>query len=321
MSDVRREPPRRIGELDARELADLLADPGLWIDLGAAVVRVRSDSTAFPAQLRIAYSQFPCVVDGAWADVDVRINRASGARRWVRPLVVLHNDGQQPFDPFPAEAPLPLFEWGCNALLAQRLNDLLLLHAGVVERDGLALLLPAIPGSGKSTLTAALALRGWRLLSDEFGALELSSGEFKAMLKPVGLKNRSIQVIREFEPTAVLGPEFPRTRKGTVAHLAPSAHAVAQRSRGAQPGAIVLPRWEEGSPTRWQPLADHNVFSSLAFNAFNYGVLGDDGFRAVVRIVRRCPAWQLVYSDLHDALETIEGAWPQVLERHRGVAA
>jgi predicted ATPase len=33
----------------------------------------------------------------------------------------------------------------------------------VVERDGHALILPAMPGSGKSTLTAALVQRGWRL--------------------------------------------------------------------------------------------------------------------------------------------------------------
>jgi len=48
--------------------------------------------------------------------------------------------------------------------------DTLALHAGVLYRDGSALLLPAPSGSGKSTLVAALVQRGWTYGSDE-GAL------------------------------------------------------------------------------------------------------------------------------------------------------
>jgi hypothetical protein len=44
----------------------------------------------------------------------------------------------------------------------------------------------------------------------------------------VALKNESIGVIRAFAPQALLGPDFPKTRKGTVAHLAASAMAVAR---------------------------------------------------------------------------------------------
>jgi hypothetical protein len=62
------------------------------------------------------------------------------------------------------------------------------------------------------------------------------------------------------------------------------------------------------------------VFPALAFNAFNYSLLGAVGFQAAVRLVRQCPAWQLVYSDLDDALATIEAAWPQVIERHAAAA-
>ena len=258
----------------------------------------------------------PCVADADWADVHVDIRRASGLRRWLKPQVVLQCDGQQPFEPFPLDSPLPLFEWGCNWQIAHRLNDVLLLHAGAVERDGLALILPAMPGSGKSTLTAALSQRGWRLLSDEFGVFDPAAGVFRAMLKPIGLKNESIDVIRAFAPEAVMGPEFPKTRKGRVAHLAPTKASAQRRFESAQAGAVVLPQWQAGSKTTWQPLPEHTCFRALAFNAFNYTVLGEVGFRAVVSLVRRCPAWQLVYSDLDDALATIDAAWPGIVAQH-----
>ena len=307
---------RTLAQIQRSELARSLAGNGMWIDFGAAMVRAQSDSAAFAAQLQVVYGQFPFMDYADWADLHVQIRRQHGARRWIRPQVRFQGDGQHPFEPFPATSPLPLFEWGCNWMIGHRLNDLLLLHAGVVEKGGLALVLPATPGSGKSTLTAALSQRGWRLLSDEFGAFDPASGTFRAVLKPVALKNQSIDVIRRFAPQAVLGPEFPKTRKGTVAHLAPQRDAVERRHEGARPGAVVLPRWQAGSPTRFEPLEEHVIFPALAFNAFNYSLLGAIGFQAAVRLVRQCPAWQLVYSDLDDALATIEAAWPQVMERH-----
>lgn len=312
--------PQTLAQLGPAELSKALAGKGLWLDVGIAVLRARSNAARFAHQLQAVYGAFPYVNDADWADLHVEIHQAPGLRRWVRPQVGLRCDGQSPFDPFPADTALPLFEWGCNWLIGRRMNDVLLLHAGVVEKDGLALLLPALPGSGKSTLTAALSLRGWRLLSDEFGAFDPDAGAFRPVLKPIALKNESIGVIRNFAPHAVFGPEFAKTRKGTVAHVAPQADAVERRHEPALPGAVVLPKWQAGSPTRLERVPENALFSALAFNAFNYSVLGAAGFRAVVRLVRQCPSWQLIYSDLEDALAKLEAAWPQVREHHRMVA-
>jgi HprK-related kinase A len=307
----------RLADVSVPVIASALEGAGLWLDIGAITLRARSDCPLFARQLRATYPEFPFQGAGEWADIHVDILRAGGTRRWIRPQVILRCDGRQPFEPFPADTPLPMFEWGCNWTIGQRLNDLLLLHAGALERDGFALLLPATPGSGKSTLTAALSTRGWRLLSDEFGAFDPHACEFRAMLKPVALKNQSIAVIREFAPGAVFGPEFPKTRKGTVAHLAASPEAVARRHDNARPGAVVLPKWEAGSATRLEPLEDHSLFSSLAFNAFNYATLGEVGFRAAVTLVRTCPGWHLVYSDLEDAIARLDALWPEVVARGR----
>lgn len=309
-------PPNRT--LQGARLSDIsaaLASSGLWFDYGAAVLRLRSDSVVLAEQLQAVYGHFAFVDAKPWADLHIQIERPRNLRRWLAPQVVFRCDGRQPFEPFPADSPLPLLEWGGNWLIGQRLNDLLLLHAGAVERDGLALVLPALPGSGKSTLTAALSLSGWRLLSDEFGAYDPQLQAFRAMLKPVALKNESIDAIRRFAPHAAIGPLFPKTRKGAVAHLSTAPGAVSRRREAARPGAVILPRWVSGSPTVIEPLAPDRVFSALAFNAFNYATLGGTGFDAVVGIARRCPGWTLVYSDLEDALAAIDRLWADVVAR------
>jgi len=305
-------PTETLAEVDTAQITRALAGQGLWIDLGAARLRIRCDVRGLDPQLQAAYRFHPFVQQAPWADLHIDLVRPPGIRRWVRRQVVLRCDGEQPFEPFPADSALPLLEWGGNWLIARRMHDLLLLHAGAVEKDGRALLLPALPGSGKSTLTAALSLRGWRLLSDEFGAFDPAERVFRALLKPAALKNASIPLMRRFAPDACFGPEFPKTRKGTVAHLAASREAVERRHEPALPGAIVLPQWRAGSSTSLQPVAPRAVFGALAFNAFNYKVLGAVGFEAVVYLARSCPAWQIIYSDLDEAIAAIDGLWRQL---------
>jgi HprK-related kinase A len=274
---------------------------------------LRSASRSLASQLRLAYANFPFAPERSWADIHVHIAPARGVRRWLRPQVRFVSDGTSPFEPFPADAGLPLLEWGTNWLFGQRLNDLLLFHAGVVERDGRSLLMPAMPGSGKSTLTAGLSCRGWRLLSDEFGAWHPLQQAFLPVLKPIALKNESIEVIRRFSPEAQFGPSFPGTRKGTVVHLAANRDAVARRHEPAQPGVIVLPKWTAGSPTTLKPLTPDRAFAVLAFNSFNYATLGEVAFDATVRLVRSCPTFGLTYSDLDDAVAMLSDRWPTLL--------
>jgi len=75
-----------------------------------------------------------------------------------------------------------------------------MLHAAVLEKNGRAVVLPGDPGAGKSTLTAALMLSGWRLLSDEITLVDRDDGLLVGLARPVSLKNASIDVIQRAFP-------------------------------------------------------------------------------------------------------------------------
>ena len=274
------------------------------IDLGAARVSVTSPLADFLTNLDFVYQHHGCDDVSSFADVRVSLYPGRALRFWKQ-QVSLWSEGSCPFEPYPRHSALPLFEWGTNWLLAQRLNAYLLLHAGVVARGDHAVILPAAPGSGKSTLTCALHLAGWRFLSDEFGVIDTETAAALPLTKPAALKNRSIDVIAAI-PGATVGPVFPGTRKGDVAHFVPSRASVLQRHQTAQPRLVIFPQYRAGARQRCTPLSTPDTALRLGLNSFNYRSLGQVGFHAVMRMARNVSAHELEYSELGSAIEQIE---------------
>ena len=229
-----------------------------------------------------------------------------GLRRYWRKQVVFKLDHQIPFQPFALDLALPLLEWGMNWCIATQAHQFLMLHAAVVEKQGGALILPAYPGSGKSTLCAALCLRGWRLLSDEFGLVRSNDFKIAALPKPIALKNQSIDVIRQFSTKAILGPVFPKTRKGSVCHLRALSSSIDCMTEPASPKLLVFPFFQAGAQLKLEVIPKTRAILKLANNAFNYEILGDAGFQMIRQIVRLSSCYKLTYGDLDEAITVLD---------------
>lgn len=295
----------RVRELSPRRLAERLSAGAVTVDYGAALVRIRCRIKTFARDFRTVYGAFPLPEGAPFADFHTEMRLGEGFRALVRPQSRFLIDGIQPFDPFPKDQALPHFEWGVNWCFGQRFNQYILLHAGSLALADRAVIMAAPPGSGKSTLTAAMMLRGFRLLSDEFGVLCPRSRRIWSMLKPVALKNRSIEVIRDYAPEAVFGPVYRGTRKGDVAHLAPDEGSVDARRLPVQPRLVLFPRFRDGVALSVRRLPAEEAFARLAFNSFNYGTLGEVSFSAVADVIDSCPAFELEYSQFDEAIAAI----------------
>jgi hypothetical protein len=181
-----------------------LAGQGLGLGCGPFALRVHSSLPQVGRQLALLYSDYPLAAEAGFADFHVTVGPVVGARRWLRPQIQFDLDGHFPFKPLPRDQAFAMLEWGLNWCVSNYAHRFLILHAAVLEQGGRAVLLPAPPGSGKSTLTAALCLRGWRLFSDELALIDTATGLVWPMTRPVSLKNQSIDVIQAFEPAAVI---------------------------------------------------------------------------------------------------------------------
>jgi HprK-related kinase A len=179
----------------------------------------------------------------------------------------------------------------------------LVVHAAVVERHGKALLMPAPPGSGKSTLCAALAFGKWRLFSDEFGIADLSSATVVPVPRPLALKGRSIDLLARRVGSLRFGPELEDTEGAPFRHVAPPASAVQRAAEPATPAWIVVPTYREGAATTLEPVARGRMLGHLADSTFNYNIVGDAGFARLAEIVDRCGCFALTYSNLDEAVD------------------
>jgi HprK-related kinase A len=298
----------KVAELAIDEFARRMASRGVALRIPPVTVRLRSPLRQLAEQVTDLYRDYELADAEAGVDFDIRVLRCRN--RWQRRTqeVQFVVDGTAPFEPFPVPHAFAMFEWGLNWVFAQRMHQFLLLHAAVVERGGYALVMPAWPGSGKSTLAASLACRGWRYLSDEFGAIADGGTEAVPFVRPTGLKNASIDIIRAFAADACIGPVFSGTHKGTVAHFRAPAESVRQGDRRARIAAVVFPEFRAEAQLTVESLSPAAAFLRLAGNAFNYEIVGERGFRTVAAIVRRCQTLMLRYGDLgeaHAALDVI----------------
>lgn len=279
---------------------------GLTLQTGPFRFRVRSAEPGVARGLATLYAGFPLGPDEGLRDFHVSVDRVRGPRRWLRPQIEFQHDGHAPFKPLPAGQAFAMLEWGMNWCIATRAHHYLLLHAAVLERHGRAVILPGDPGAGKSTLTAALMLSGWRLLSDEMTMIDRDDGLIVPLARPVSLKNRSIEIIQAFDRGAVFGEVAHDTHKGTVSHLRPSAESVQRMADKARPAHIVFPRWAQDAATELRPRAKADAFMHAAAHAFNYSLLGRLGFELNAALVDACGCWDFRYSRLDEALRTFE---------------
>lgn len=174
-------------------------------------------------------------------------------------------------------------------------------HAGVVARDGSAIAVPVDSMGGKSTLTAALVLRGFEYVSDEALCLE-ADGSVVPYTKPLGLSPWSMDALG-LTDLVVPFPKGAAEASGEVLvpHPLLGGRAAAGRVTLAH---LVLPEFGHDHATLTQVAASEGMATLLAMS-FNHYRHGADAFHLAAAVANDASTWPLQFGNPLEAADLI----------------
>lgn len=174
---------------------------------------------------------------------------------------------------------------------AARTHDLLVCHAGAAlrsEPDGVhrLVLLPGVPDSGKSTLTAALIALGWDYLGDELIGVRPDTLVAVGFPRALALEASSREVLGLHETE----PDNPHVHAGAI-------RSTVQRVEGdaAPITEVILPTYDPSLDPFEETLAPFEALRALLGSSMNIARCGEDGWRAVCQLAEQVPVTRVVH--------------------------
>ena len=180
---------------------------------------------------------------------------------------------------------------------------LISLHAASVEKNGKVIIMPAVAESGKTTLTATLLHHGFKLFSDESTSLD-HDGYVHPLPFCMNIKEGSWNVLSETYPHLSERDIHSRFDGQSIRFLPPE-----NMHKGRQKAShIIFPKYTPGAKTSLVPISAREAL--LKINKASYQVqhnMDENKFELILKNLISLPKYTLEYSDLDEAVTTING--------------
>ncbi len=197
--------------------------------------------------------------------------------------------------------------WLLHAEVSARTRDFVLIHAGAVERRGEAMLLPARPDVGKSSLVLGLLRRGFSYLSDELGAIDPVTGRIHPFERRIAVDDEALAFFGDLH-------ERLEDRGGLGAGL-PTRH-VRPEDLGATVAGPTDPRWivfigeDRVGPPRLTPVTRAGAVERMAAHSTNLYRYAERGVILLSRVAERAEAFELAGGTPPERAELLDERFP-----------
>jgi hypothetical protein len=179
------------------------------------------------------------------------------------------------------------------------------IHAGAVYDGSSCIVLPGAPGSGKTTLTAALAAAGFGYLSDEVVLLEEGSLELRPVPLALTVKRGSLDLLADLYPGLRAHPAHQR-QDGRVVRYVPPPKAARLPDAPLPVGAVVFPRVADETALR--PLGRVEALQRMLDECLVVPErLSAGKVRRLVRWMRDLHCYEMSLASLPDAVALLGG--------------
>jgi hypothetical protein len=180
----------------------------------------------------------------------------------------------------------------------------LLFHAAGLAWQGRGLLLPGRIASGKTTLSAWLATRGFDFLSDELIFIPSGTNTLHALTRPLNVKAPARSVLRpyfDFDHHAAQLLSTPRGDLTPIDLLRPQNELSTSEIK-----TIILPHYVPEAAFKLETLSPGRAAFTLVDTVVNARNLPDHGLPELARLARSLPVRQLVYSNFAQIVDQLD---------------
>jgi hypothetical protein len=181
-----------------------------------------------------------------------------------------------------------------------RHDFLFYVHAGVVGTDKGCILLPAAPGSGKSSLTAALVHGGFRYFSDEVALIQRTTYRVPPVPLAICVKSTGWDLMARFYPNMSTLRVHGREDGKLVRYIAPPM--VAAQHPPAPVSHIIFPHYDRDAPTELKPIARTEALRRLMDECLGLRErLDSENVEELLRWIAGIDCYDLRFSSLDQA--------------------
>lgn len=208
------------------------------------------------------------------------------------------------------EVLLVLQEHFLNDFIKSTRDQYYLLHSAVLVKKRKAVVFPGVSKSGKSTISIALLKDGFKYLSDEIAAINLSTLRATGFPRAIVMREKTLSLFPN------LGPEINHLRyellnSGKVREIhygIPSGKNLATMNKSFPISAIVFPHYKwKGDACLCEIKPPSESLFDLMQCSLNQRRLKEKGFKTAARLVRQAKCYSLQTKDLAKACEIING--------------
>lgn len=181
------------------------------------------------------------------------------------------------------------------------------IHAGVVGDEQFAYLFPAAPGSGKTTLTAALTHHGFEFFSDEVALLH--GNQFLAEPVPLAIciKDTGMAALSRYYPQLTDLMLHLRGDGKRVRYMPPPVEALPPMDTLRPVGAIFFPHYSPHQPTKLEPIKSIEALESLLQECLIVDTrLDREKILHLLTWIGNMPCYRLGVSDLDEAARLVK---------------
>lgn len=188
-------------------------------------------------------------------------------------------------------------------LIHPQKNQMTVIHASAVRNDTCGIIFPALGGSGKSTLTAALIRSGFDYLGDDVVPVENQHQHAVAVPLSLCLKSGSWPVLSSYYPELKETPAYRRYYKD-VKYIHPPGVWDADTQAGWPVKCLIFPQYKQNNPVSLQRIAPTEALQRL-IDAGVWVSSEPDDVRLFIDWIESLPCYDLSFESLEEAISSV----------------